>query len=74
NNERVTPIEIKNPLPASRVTGEKGMKKKNETNKVAKSVNNDNLLKNNTFFDSIILIISLLIFNYITNIITHEGK
>lgn len=51
--ERVVPMEIKKPLLASRVTGEKGIKKKRLTNNVAKRVKNDNLLKNSTFFDSI---------------------
>ena len=36
--ERVVPIESKNPLLASRVTGEKGMKKNKETNIVASNV------------------------------------
>ena len=53
NNESVAPIDIKNPLLASNVIGVKGIKKNSETNKVTRRVNNDNLLKNSTFLDSI---------------------
>jgi hypothetical protein len=53
NRERVAPTDNKNPLLASKVTGVYGIKKNKTANNVNKSVTNDNLLKNSTFFDSI---------------------
>ena len=52
NNERVAPTDRRNPLLASRVTKEYGIKKKRLVNKVSKRIMNDNLLKKATFFDS----------------------
>jgi hypothetical protein len=53
NRDIVNPTDIRKPLLASRVTGMYGIKKNKEPNNVANKVTNDNLLKNNTFFDSI---------------------
>ncbi len=56
NNDRVAPIDSKNPLLASRVTGVYGKKKNRQANNVNNKDTNDNLLKNSTFFDSIFYI------------------
>ena len=51
---KVAPVDIRKPLLASNVTGTKGIKKNNESIKVTNNIENDSLLKNSTFFDSII--------------------
>lgn len=56
NKDRVAPMDSKNPLLASNVTGIYGIKKNNTPNIVTRRVIKDNLLKNSTFFVSIILI------------------
>ena len=53
NRERVAPIEIRNPLLASRVIGVNGIKKNRETKKVTNNVRNESLLKNLIFLGSI---------------------
>ena len=54
NSASVTPTETRNPLLASRVTGVYGIKKNKDKKQVASKVVNDNLLKKDTFFDSIV--------------------
>lgn len=58
NRDKVTPIDSKNPFPASRVIGIQGKKKNGVINIVNNKDANDNLLKNSTFFDSIFYILS----------------
>ena len=51
--ESVAPIDMKNPLLASRVTGVLGIKKNKGMNIVTRRVINESFLKKSTFFDSI---------------------
>ena len=51
--DKVAPTDKRKPLLASRVTGEKGIKKKKQAKIVNNNRTNDNLLKKSIFFDSI---------------------